>query len=95
LSGSSNFFGEVSKIWDFWGSTWAAHRLAVHQSSGGEKNCTGYTLFCIFIITIVIIITSISTISSINISFVALLNCLCLNPQVFPCVHFSSPSHWG
>jgi len=54
---------------------------------GGEKNFIVYSLFCIFII-IIIIITII-----IGISFVALLNCLYLNPRVLPFVHFSSPSH--
>jgi len=29
------------------------------------------------------------------ISFIVLLNCLYLKPQVLPFVHFSSPSHWG
>jgi len=43
---------------------------------------------------IFIVISSI-TIIGVSISFVALLNCLCLNPQVSPFVHFTSPSHWG
>jgi len=30
--------------------------LAANQSSGGEKNCIAYSLFCIFIIIIIIII---------------------------------------
>jgi len=42
-----------------------------------------YSLFCIFISVII------------SISFVVLLNCLYLNLQVFPFVHFSSPSCWG
>jgi len=65
---------------------------AVNRSLGGEKNCVVYTLFCIFIIVIVIIITIINIIISSSISFVVLLNCLYLNPKVFPFVHFSSPS---
>jgi len=44
---------------------------------------------------IIIIIIIISSVISSNISFVVLLNCLYLNPQVSPFVHFSSPSHWG
>ena len=50
---------------------------------GWWEDCIVYSLFCIFIV-----------ISS-RISFVALLNCLYLNPWVFPFVHFSCPSHWG
>ena len=50
---------------------------------GVRKNV--YSLFCVFIIIIF---------SSGSISFVALLNCLYLNPQVSPFVHFSSPSCW-
>ena len=64
------------------------------QSSDKEKNSIVYSLFCIFII-IVIITTTISIISSINISFVAIISCLYLNPWVSPFVHFSSPSCWG
>jgi len=44
------------------------------QSSGGEKNCIVYSLFCLFIIIIVFII-----INSSSISFVVLLNCLYVN----------------
>ena len=54
----------------------SARGLAVDQSSSGEKNCTVYSLFCIFIVIIDLIVTIIS----ISFSFVALLNCLCLNP---------------
>ena len=60
-----------------------AQGLAVNRSSGGEKNCVVYSLFCIFII--------ISSSSSSSISFVALLNCLYLNSQVSPFIH--SPAH--
>jgi len=63
---------------------------ALNQSSGGQKNCIVYSLFCIVVIIIVIIITISSIISTI--SFVALLNCLYLNPRVSPFVCFSSPS---
>jgi len=51
-----------------------------------RKYCIVYCLFCIFII-----ITS----SSSNIAYVALLNCLYLNPRVSSFVHFSSPPLWG
>jgi len=59
----------------------------VDQSSGGKKNCTVYSFFYLFfsIIVINVIISSIS--------FIALLNCLYLNPRVFPFVHFSFPYH--
>ena len=85
-------------VWSFWGvsqnsqnlqflgSMVTAWGLTVNQSLGGEKII--YSLFCIFII----IITG-SSISS-SISFV-LSNCLYLNQQVLPFVHFSSPSRWG
>ena len=49
------------------------------------ENYIVYILFFIFIIIS----------SSSSISFVALLNCLCLIPWVSPFVHFSSPSRWG
>ena len=49
-----------------------------------------YRFFCIFIIIIVIIIIR----SSISTSVVALLNCLYLNPRVFPFVH-SAPHASG
>jgi len=52
----------------------AARGLAVDQASGGEKSCIVYSLFLLFIIVIIN--------SSSSISFVALLNCLCLNPGV-------------
>jgi len=48
---------------------------AVNESSGSEKNCIVYSLFCVFFI-IVMIITIISIISNF---FVTLLNCLYLN----------------
>jgi len=44
----------------------------VNQSLGGDKNSIVYRMFCIFIIIIITII--------ISISFVALLNCLYVNP---------------
>jgi len=91
-------FGELSKIHDFQvpGSVIAAWGLAVNQSSGGKKNCIVYRLVCIFIIIIIIIAISSRSISIVSsISFVILLNCLYLNPQALPFVHFSSPSHWG
>ena len=53
------------------GSVIAAWGLAANQSSGGEKNCIAYSLFCIFVIIII---------NNISISFVVLLNCLYLNP---------------
>ena len=46
------------------------------HSLSGEKNSIVYSLVFIFIIIIIIIISS----SNISISFVALLNCLYLNP---------------
>ena len=61
---------------------------AGNQLSGGEKNCIVYRLFCIIIISIIIILSS-------SIYFVVLLNCLYLNLQVSPFVHFSSLFHWG
>ena len=90
LSRSLVFFRSF-KIHSFPGSTITAWGLAVNQSSGGDKNCVLHSLFCIFIIIIIISSSGIS----INISFVALLNCLYLNPWVLPFVHFSSSSHWG
>ena len=48
------------------------------------ENCSVYNFFCIFII-----ISS----SSSSISFLSIINCLCLNPGVSPFAHFSS--HWG
>ena len=54
------------------------------RSLGAEENC----IFIIIIRIIIIIIMSIS------IYFVAMLNCLYLNPQVLPFVHFSFPSRW-
>jgi len=48
--------------------------LGVDRSSGGEKNCVVYSLFCVFTIIIV------SSSSNSSISFVALLNCLYLSP---------------
>ena len=51
------------------------------QSLGGEKNCAVYHLFCKFFITIIP-------------SFVVLLNCCYLNPQVLLFVH-SPPHHIG
>jgi len=70
---------KFAKIWE---SKISAQELAANQSSGGEK--IAYSLFCIF--TIIIIS---------NISFIVLLNCLYLNPQVSLFVHFSSPPCWG
>ena len=58
----------------------ATRGLVANPLSGGEKNCTVYSLFYIFIIIIVIIITITSIIISTSISFVTLLNCLYLNP---------------
>jgi len=86
--GFLTYFGNLG----FGGSAVAAQGLATNQSSGGEKNYVVYGLFCILIITIIIIIVSIINSS---ISFVALSNCLYLNPRVSPCVHCSSPSQWG
>ena len=81
FSGHSGFQG--SAIADRW--------LAENQSSGGEKNCIVYNLFFMFILIIVII----SSTSIISIYFVVSLNCLHLNPQIFPFVHFSVSSRWG
>ena len=86
-------FHKIRKIRAIWGFTVAACRPTANWSSSGEKNCSVYRLFCIFIIIVVIIIVISS--SNISISFVALLNCLYLNPQVLPFVHFSSPSLCG
>ena len=58
---------------------------------GGKENYIVYNLVCIFIIIIIIIISS----SNISISFVALLNCLYLNPHILPFVRFPSLSCWG
>jgi len=64
--------------------------------SGGGKNCVVYSLFCMFIfVIIIIIIVIIGFAVNVGISFVALLNCLCLNPQISPFVHFSSLSCCG
>jgi len=63
-----------------------ARGLTVNQSPGGKKKSVVYSLFCIFIIIISV---------SVSIYFVALLNCLNLNPRVSPFVHFSSPPCWG
>jgi len=92
LSRSLNFSQELGFFWEFCeilknlqvrGSATAARGLTVHRSSGGEKNCVVYRLFCIFIS------------SSSSISFVALLNRLYLNPRVSAFVHFSFPSRCG
>jgi len=45
-----------------------------------------YSLLCLFCIIIIV---------SIGISFVALLNCLYLNPHILPFVRFPSLSCWG
>ena len=58
----------------------SARGLASDWSSGGEKNCTVYRVFCILLITIVDIIIISCIVISISISFVVLLNCLHLNP---------------
>jgi len=71
------------------GSAITARELAANQSSGDEKNCIVYSLFCTCIMIIIIINISIS------VSFFALLNCLYLNPWVSPFVHFSSARCWG
>ena len=65
----------------------SAQGLAADQLLGGEKNGIVYRSFCI-VMTIVIITNSSSIYS------IALLNCLYLNPWVFPFVHFFSPSCW-
>ena len=78
--GVQTFFQEFGLIWGIlqnfvgYGFHDCCLGQVVDQSSGGEKNCSVYSLFCIFIIIFIIIITSIN--SSITISFVALLNCL-------------------
>jgi len=66
----------------FPGSAIAAQDLAMNQSSAGEKNCIVYSLVFIFIVIIISnsCISSITMSMSISISFVALLNCLYLNP---------------
>ena len=81
----------------FPGSAIAAQDLAMNQSSAGEKNCIVYSLVFIFIVIIISnsCISSITMSMSISISFVALLNCLYLNPWFSSVVHFSSPSCWG
>ena len=75
---------EIRRICDFW----------VPRSLLGDQlqisHCVVrklYNLFCIFII----IITIISTV----ISFIALLNCLYINPGASPFLSFSSLSCWG
>ena len=87
-------FGEIRELRDRCSGTgWSIGSL------GTEKNCIEYSLFCIFIIIIVtiiiiivIIIIIIIIIITITIpSFVVLLNCLYLNPQVLLFVH--SPPH--
>jgi len=74
-----------------WLGVWTFFRAA-NRSLSGEKNCVVYSLFCIFVIIIVIIIT---IISSVSIYFSVVLNCVYLNPWVFPFLHFSSLSCWG
>jgi len=74
-------------------TTWG---LAADQSLGDEKKCTAYSLFCIFIVSIIIVIIRLVNVSSsISISFVAIINCLYLNPGVSSFVHFSSSSYRG
>ena len=77
-------FHEIRKIPKFAVLQSLLWGLILNWSSGGKKNCIVYTLFCIFIIII-----------NISISFVALLNCLFLNPRVSPVVCFPSPFRWG
>jgi len=60
-----------------------AQGLTVNQSLGGEK-----IVFCIVCLVGMVVI------GIIRISFVVL-NCLYLNPQASPFVHFSSPSCGG
>jgi len=97
LAGSSSFSGGLvfsgsfanSRNPPFPGSAIATQGLAANQLSGGEKKCIVNSLVCIFFII------SSSSSSSSNTSFVVLLNCLYLNPQVLPFVHFSCPSLGG
>jgi len=73
------------------GSVITARGLAVNPSSGGERNCIVYSLFCKFIIS-----SAIRIISSVSISFVVLLNCLYLNPRVsLLCISPPHPSVGG
>jgi len=93
FSGSSVLFGSFVKFINSWFSGLRDHCSGTDCKLIIEwwENCIVYSLFCVFIMFIIIN----SIISSISISFVVLLNCLHLNPWVFPFAHFSSPSHGG
>jgi len=103
VSASSVFFPRVwwvlqnSRVWHNLWNSWALGnpqvlRLLLRNCLCNWfikwwENCIVYSLLCIFI----------SSSSSINISFVILLNCFYLNPQVLVLFYFffsfSSPSH--
>jgi len=91
LSWSLNFFGNFAKFMFMGFCVIAARGLIVYQSLCGENKFIVCSLFNIFIISIII-----SSVSSISIFFVALSNCLYLNPQVSPFCPFLLPiSLWG
>jgi len=89
---SSNFSGSLVWFWSFAKSRifwvpWSLFRDYANWSLGGEKSCIVCSLVCIFIIIIIVFII----IGCISSYFVVLLNCLCLNPQVFPFCPFLLP----
>jgi len=81
------FFGNFTKFTKFVSSGFCSHCLGAVCNSIVRwwESCILYSLGCIFI----------SSSSSINVSFVVLLNCLYLSPQVSSVVHIASPSCWG
>ena len=82
-------------MWNLWvwQNRWAPGNRDRCPGTGSKsvvrrcENYVVYSLFCTFIIIIII--------SSSSISFVVLLGCLCLNPEVSPFIHFFSPSLCG
>jgi len=81
----------LSYVWEFQSCPGWEFKIFRLLASHQVMRKIVYSFFCTFIIIIIII----SSIIISNISFVVILNCLYLNPQVSPFVHFSSPSHWG
>jgi len=88
--GSSWFPGGFFEF--FLGQEFELFFLGLRISCQGVREIYCIWVFCIFI-NLIIIISSSSI--NISISFVALLNCLYLNPQVFAVIHFSAPSRCG
>ena len=87
------FFPGLQSFSWVWHSMITAWGLTMNQ--WWQKLYRLYSLFGIFIIIIVVVIIIISVIISNSIYILALLNCLYLNPWVYPFAHFSSASHWG